>query len=69
VHAARLQIATDQRGRVVHARPGDIGYQASRRATRKFYKADRDLPGIDRLEPEPGRDKDHPAAWTSAARP
>ncbi len=49
------QVPAEQRRHLVHPRPGHVGDQAGRRAKRKLHEPGRHLPGVDRLEPEPGR--------------
>ncbi|HSJ44386.1 MAG TPA: hypothetical protein VK923_06880 [Euzebyales bacterium] len=49
----------DQGGNLVDPRPGDVGDQAGLRAERELHEPIGHLAGADRLEPEPGRDRQH----------
>ena len=43
----------------VHPRARHVGHQPGRRAERQFHEPVGDLVGVDRLEPDACRDRDH----------
>ncbi len=53
------QVSAEQLSRAVHLRPSDVGHQARWRAERQLDEPGRDLAGVDRLEPETGRERYH----------